>query len=69
MFEVIMALLNLVLGLYLMAIGKGRALPRTRKPISPEREARFRRLCYWAGIAMLILAVLYLLKLFFVPAA
>ncbi|WP_237067762.1 hypothetical protein [Microbulbifer guangxiensis] len=69
MFELIMALVNLALGLYLISLGRGRPLPQMQRELSPERKAKVRKLCTVGGVAMLVLALLYLVTFFMAPEA
>lgn len=61
LYAAVMALLGLLTGLYLLAIGCGLHTPRTRRPIGAEALAKLR---FWgkvAGAASLLLALAYLL--------
>lgn len=61
LYATVMALLGLVTGGYLLAIGLGWHTPRMRRQIAPAALAKLRLWGKVAGVASLLLAIFYLM--------
>lgn len=64
LYAAIMAVLAAITGLYLLGIGLGLHTPRFRKPVSESALAKMRLWGKVAGIASLLLAIVYAVAAF-----